>query len=117
MKGATQMVTSDRNSYPDPKLVTQLVPGSPSAPRSTIPACSLELTQYPGPWYRENALGSRVERAWVSVDSQWGAAVGTGVEGERRILVEGALCARSQPGGYRLASHLAAVQIGDWGSC
>ena len=76
-------------------LVTQLVPGSPSAPRSTIPACSLELTQYPGPWHRQNALGSRVERAWVSVDSQWGAAVGTGVERKQRILVEGALWARS----------------------
>jgi hypothetical protein len=37
--------------------VTQQVAGSPSAPRSTIPAYSWELTQHPEPWHRGNAFG------------------------------------------------------------
>jgi hypothetical protein len=66
----------------------------------TVVTCLEILTQYPGPWYRDNALGSGVERAWVSVDSEWERQWARG-EREQRILVEGALCAWSSA---RLAS-------------
>ena len=49
--------TTTHYTHADSLLVTQRVPGSPLAPRSTIPACSWELTQHREPWHRENALG------------------------------------------------------------
>ena len=45
----------DTSEIADSLLVTQRVAGSPPTPRSTIPACSRELTQYPGPSYLEHA--------------------------------------------------------------